>query len=105
MQGHMNEGTKEKDTGFPLTTGGNDRGGGGGQAYDYRCHSRARGESPKFLCACAVRIVSFPRTWGVTLVTGHWPFSPLTPALSRKGEGGEATEERDQDWPPAPDLF
>ena len=29
MQGHTNEGTEEKDTGFPLTTGGNDRGGGG----------------------------------------------------------------------------
>ena len=27
MQSHMNEGTEEKDTGFPLTTGGNDRGG------------------------------------------------------------------------------
>ena len=26
MQGHPNEGTEEKDTGFPLTTGGNDRG-------------------------------------------------------------------------------
>ena len=24
MQGHTNEGTEEKDTGFPLTTGGND---------------------------------------------------------------------------------
>ena len=38
MQGHTNEGTEEKDTGFPLTlsptfvigeTGGNDRGGSG----------------------------------------------------------------------------
>ena len=26
MRGHTNEGTEEKDTGFPLTTGGNDRG-------------------------------------------------------------------------------
>ena len=26
IQGHTNEGTEEKDTGFPLTTGGNDRG-------------------------------------------------------------------------------
>ena len=31
MQGHMNEGTEEKDTGFPLTTGGNDRGGAAGR--------------------------------------------------------------------------
>ena len=30
MQGHTNEGTEKKDTGFPLTTGGNDRGGTGG---------------------------------------------------------------------------
>ena len=30
MQGHMNEGTEEKDTGFPLTTGGHDRGSAGG---------------------------------------------------------------------------
>ena len=30
IQGHTNEGTEEKDTGFPLTTGGNDRGGPGG---------------------------------------------------------------------------
>ena len=30
MQGHMKEGTEEKDTGFPLTTGGNDRGGRAG---------------------------------------------------------------------------
>ena len=30
MRGHMNEGTEEKDTGFPLTTGGNDRGGPAG---------------------------------------------------------------------------
>ena len=29
MPGHTNEGTEEKDTGFPLTTGGNDRGGTG----------------------------------------------------------------------------
>ena len=27
MQDHTNEETEEKDTGFPLTTGGNDRGG------------------------------------------------------------------------------
>ena len=27
MQDHTSEGTEEKDTGFPLTTGGNDRGG------------------------------------------------------------------------------
>ena len=26
MQDHTNEGTEEKDTGFPLTTGGNDKG-------------------------------------------------------------------------------
>ena len=26
MQGHTNEGTEKKDTGFPLKTGGNDRG-------------------------------------------------------------------------------
>ena len=30
MQSHTNEGTEEKDTGFPLTTGGHDRGGAGG---------------------------------------------------------------------------
>ena len=30
MQGHTNEGTEEKDTGFPLTTGGKDRGEGAG---------------------------------------------------------------------------
>ena len=30
MQEHMNEGTEEQDTGFPLTTGGNDRGGPAG---------------------------------------------------------------------------
>ena len=30
MQGHMKEGTEEKDTGFPLTTGGNDRRGRAG---------------------------------------------------------------------------
>ena len=29
MQGHTNEGIEEKDTGFPLTTGGHDRGAGG----------------------------------------------------------------------------
>ena len=29
MQGHTNEGIEEKDTGFPLTTCGNDRGGAG----------------------------------------------------------------------------
>ena len=27
MQGHTNEGTEEKNSGFPLKTGGNDRGG------------------------------------------------------------------------------
>ena len=30
MQSHTNEGIEEQDTGFPLTTGGNDRGGGAG---------------------------------------------------------------------------
>ena len=30
MQGHTNDGTEEKNTGFPLTTGGKDRGGAGG---------------------------------------------------------------------------
>ena len=39
MQGHPNEGTEEKNPGFPLTTGGNDRGGtrghdGGQRGYD-----------------------------------------------------------------------
>ena len=30
MQGHTNDGTEEKDTGFPLKTGGNDKGGPAG---------------------------------------------------------------------------
>ena len=32
MQGHPNKGTEKKNTGFPLTTGGNDR--GGTRGYD-----------------------------------------------------------------------
>ena len=30
MQGHTNDGTEEKDSGFPLKTGGNDRRGPAG---------------------------------------------------------------------------
>ena len=44
MQDHTNEGTEEKNTGFPLTTGGNDRGGRrecqrGPSGYDRRARA------------------------------------------------------------------
>ena len=49
MQSHTNEGIEEKDTGFPLTTGGNDRGarsghdrGAGGMTDGKVCSGRNR---------------------------------------------------------------
>ena len=45
MQSHTNEGIEEKDTGFPLTTGGNDRGARSG-------HDRGAGGMTEGVRAC-----------------------------------------------------
>ena len=48
MQSHTNEGIEEKDTGFPLTTGGNDRGGAGGMTERARaCMTEGPGGKDK----------------------------------------------------------
>ena len=42
MQGHTNKRTEEKDTGFLLTTGGNDRRGAEGMTEGNVCSGRSR---------------------------------------------------------------
>ena len=96
------KGTEEKDTGFPLTTGGNDRGGrrhdGGVRAGLWPVvsggHSRMWGATSTL--SPIIQSVSVIPTHGGSH-PGHWPFPPLTPAFSRKGRGSKTG--------PAPDRL
>ena len=56
-QGHTNKGTEEKNTGFPLTTGGNDRGGPAGMTKGPEQAFRHAPRLPLPLLSCPTRSI------------------------------------------------
>ncbi len=89
MQGHTNEGTEEKNTGFPLKTGGKDRGGPAGMTKGQSRHAKRLAESRASLMQ------------GHTIPAHVIPdvFNRESRAFPMQGHPNEGTEEKNTGFP------